>query len=60
MDTLSKNFSVFSLCLLVALLGGCGKHETTGSVMGTATGGIIGAAVAKKNGERPVTTDNNF
>jgi len=50
MNTQSKNFSIVTLCVLITLLAGCGKHETTGSVMGTATGGIIGASVAKNSG----------
>ena len=47
----SKNFLLsFSACLALAFLSSCGKHETTGSVIGTGAGALIGAAVTKNSG----------
>ena len=47
MDT--KFYSVFSLilfCCIAVLFSGCGKHEGTAGAIGTASGAVIGNAVA--------------
>ena len=48
----TKNFIPFSVftcsVFLTAFLPGCGKHESTGTVFGAATGALAGAAVSNK------------
>lgn len=39
---------IFTACFGMAIITSCGKHETTGGVMGTTTGAIIGASVANR------------
>lgn len=50
--TLLFTGTVYSLCagFTLLILGGCGKNETAGSVVGTGAGALIGASVAKNSG----------
>ena len=45
----TKYACFFLIIGLIIVLTGCGKHETSGSVMGTATGALLGASLAGKH-----------
>lgn len=40
------SFCLITLLFVATLMSSCGKHESAGSAMGTATGAVIGASVA--------------